>query len=168
MSVALLSVAGISFTDDFLVEDVIFYHGSATSFVIFILVSQTPLKNGFLGVWGWRSFSDVLLLIPECCIWTQSLHSSFYSTFLSEYFYFDDSSSSVITIKRPMHLTLYLCKCHPNYSNRPGLGIVVWSISKIEYISETYWKGWLNVNTFHISMRLLMFEAVGCTVLSWE
>ena len=41
-----------SFADDFLVVDVAFYHGSAASFVVFILVRRTPLVNGFLGVWG--------------------------------------------------------------------------------------------------------------------
>ena len=40
------------YADYVLVVDVIFYHGSATSFVVFILVRRTPLVNGFLGVRG--------------------------------------------------------------------------------------------------------------------
>ena len=57
-----------SFADDFLVVDVIFYHGSAASFVVFILVRRTPLVNGFLGVWGVWGWGRFLL-------WCVALHS---------------------------------------------------------------------------------------------
>ena len=114
-----------SFADYVPVVDVIFYHGSATSFVVFILVRRTPLVNGFLGVrgvWGWGRFLLWCVALHSWMLYinTKSLYCFFLQYIPIWVIYFDDFSPSVITEKRPMHHTLYLCKCHPNCSSRPG------------------------------------------------
>ena len=75
-----------------------------------------------------------------------------------------------------MHQTLYLYKCHPHCSSRPDFvfpmlyGVSV-RLSTYMKPSSSLWKGWVNhLHAFHISMRLVMILAVGCTVLGidWE
>ena len=123
---------------------------------------------------GEVSFSDALLFIPECYILTQSLYIVFLQYIPIWVIYFDDFSPSVITDKRLMHHTLYLCKCHPHCSSRPDFvfsmlyGVSV-RLSTYMKPSSSPWKGWVNhLNAFHISMRLLMIFSVGRAVLGIE
>ena len=102
------------------------------------------------------------------------LTQSLYIVFISGYFYFDDFPPSVIQTRayapHPLLLQISTQLFQPARFCFPMLFGVSARLSTYLKPSSSLWKGWVNLNEFHISMRLMMILAVGCNVLGidWE
>ena len=124
---------------------------------------------------GEGSFSDVLLFIPECYILTQSLYIVF-STVHSHLSTFTSMISRPRLLQtrayapHPLLLKMSFQLFQPARFCFPTLYGVSARLSTYLKPSSSQWKGWVNLNAFHISMRLMMILAVGCNVLGidWE
>ena len=124
---------------------------------------------------GEVSFSDALLFIPECYILTQSLYIVFLQyipiwAFLLRWIlaFGNYRQDNYAPHSLPLQISSQLFQ--PARFCLPMLYGVSARLSTNLKPSPSLWKGWVNLNAFHISMRLLMIFAVGCNVLEidWE
>jgi hypothetical protein len=157
-----------SFADDFLVVDVIFYHGSAASFVVFILVRRTPLVNGFLGVWGVWGWGRFLLRCVALHSWmlyiiTKSLYCFHITVLLVRWFpalgYYKQETYAPHSLPLQMSSPLF----QPARFCFPMLYGVSVRLSTYMKPSSSPWKGWV-MSTFPcVSWWFFRLD-----VVSWE